>query len=121
MVFNARYNGQVRQMKVHRAVMLAFCGDCPTGHEVAHLDGNPSNNRLANLKFVTPKENNSHKIGHGTQPMGEAVYNAVLTESDVRQIRTAWPTKSYSKLAQEFNVHIMTIAGIVTRRTWKHI
>jgi len=36
---------------VGRLVLAAFVGPCPAGHRAAHLDGNPLNNRLANLAW----------------------------------------------------------------------
>jgi hypothetical protein len=121
MVFNARKNGKTQQWKVHRAVMLAFKGDCPAGKEVAHIDGNQQNNRLENLIYATSRENNSHKVGHGTQPVGCKMWNAKLTEQDVISIRAKSPQISYAKLAAEYGVHLMTIAQVITRKTWKHL
>ena len=44
---------------VHRLVAFAFRGPPPTAHawQVHHLDGNPSNNRLENLRYVTQQQN----------------------------------------------------------------
>ena len=39
----------------HRIIALAFFG--PSDLEVDHIDGNPSNNRLSNLEYVTHMEN----------------------------------------------------------------
>jgi hypothetical protein len=121
MVFNARKDGKVKQWKVHRAVMQAFCGDCPEGMEVAHLDGDQTNNRLTNLAYATPVENNSHKVGHGTQPKGVQIWCSKLTEDQVLEIRARSPQISYAKLATEYGVSLMTIAQVITRKTWKHV
>jgi hypothetical protein len=43
---------------VHRIVMLAFEGKPKRGYEVHHIDHNPRNNSLSNLKYVTRSENN---------------------------------------------------------------
>lgn len=43
--------------KVHRLVALAFLGEPQAGHEVLHIDENPTNNRKENLKWGTRKEN----------------------------------------------------------------
>jgi len=120
-VFNVSKNGKVKQFKIHRAVMLAFCGVCPEGKEVAHLDGNQSNNVLSNLIYATPKENNGHKLLHGTQPKGETVWASKLNEAQVLDIRASHPDLSYSKIAKKHGVHIQTIAAIITRRNWKHV
>lgn len=42
---------------VHQLVMLAFIGPTPDGMEIRHLNGNPADNRLVNLKFGTRTEN----------------------------------------------------------------
>jgi hypothetical protein len=72
---------------IHRMVMLAFVGPCPEGKEVAHLNGNPSDNRLSNLAYVTHRENESHKIAHGTVPRGERNGAVVLQGWQVAEIR----------------------------------
>jgi hypothetical protein len=51
---------------VHRLVLAAFVGPCPEGMEVRHLDGNPANTRLANLRYGTHSENELDKVRHGT-------------------------------------------------------
>lgn len=47
--------GNTRQ--VHALVLLAFVGPPPPGREVLHLDHNPRNNRLSNLRYGTRAEN----------------------------------------------------------------
>lgn len=53
---------------VHRLVCIAFHGQPPKDHEVAHLDGNRMNNAQNNLAWVTHSENEKHKQIHGTAP-----------------------------------------------------
>jgi hypothetical protein len=42
---------------VHRLVMSAFVGPAPSGMEVLHLNHDPADNRLCNLKYGTRSEN----------------------------------------------------------------
>jgi hypothetical protein len=49
------------------------------------------------------------------------MWNAKLTEQDVISIRAKSPQISYAKLAAEYGVHLMTIAQVITRKTWKHL
>ena len=42
---------------VHQLVMKAFCGEPPPGMEVLHINGNPTDNRLCNLRYGTRREN----------------------------------------------------------------
>lgn len=42
---------------VHELVMLAFVGVPPEGKEVCHQNGDPTDNRLENLRYDTRREN----------------------------------------------------------------
>jgi hypothetical protein len=42
---------------IHRPVLIAFVGEAPDGFECDHIDGNPSNNSIDNLRWVTHQEN----------------------------------------------------------------
>lgn len=58
--------GQPRGMWfAHELVMLAFAGPKPDGQEVRHLNGDPQDNRLANLAYGTRQENADDKVRHG--------------------------------------------------------
>lgn len=50
---------------VHRIVLEAFVGDCPEGLETLHIDGNPANNHVGNLKWGTSNENSLDQVRHG--------------------------------------------------------
>lgn len=58
--------GFTKQQLLHRVVLAAFVGPCPTGMETRHLDGNRTNNRLTNLAYGTPRENGLDRVRHGT-------------------------------------------------------
>lgn len=58
--------GVIRSWEVHVLVMLAFVGPRPAGMEVRHLNGNPADNRLSNLRYGTRAENVQDAIAHGT-------------------------------------------------------
>lgn len=59
-------NGKRTRQQVHRVVLSAFVGPCPTGMEARHLDGDPSNNSLKNLCWGTAIENWRDRYDHGT-------------------------------------------------------
>ena len=59
---NLYKNGKMKHCRVHRLVAQTFLEN-PFGKEqVNHIDGNKRNNRLDNLEWCTPKENNQHAI-----------------------------------------------------------
>lgn len=42
---------------VHQLVALTYLGPCPEGKEVLHINGNPQDNRIDNLRYGTRREN----------------------------------------------------------------
>lgn len=52
-----RADGKVVCHYVHRLVALAFLPPAPAETEVDHVDGNPRNNAVGNLRWVTHREN----------------------------------------------------------------
>ena len=49
---------------VHELVLTAFAGPRPEKHEARHLNGEPSDNRLANLEWATRGRNIQDKKWH---------------------------------------------------------
>lgn len=51
-------NNKVKKLcQVHRLVYESFIGEIPEGMEIDHIDRNPSNNHLSNLRLVTRRGN----------------------------------------------------------------
>lgn len=50
-------NGKASYKRIAYLVMLSFIGNCPTGLEICHGDGNPGNNHLSNLRYDTHRAN----------------------------------------------------------------
>ena len=59
-------NGKMHRRLVHRLVLETFVGPCPDGLECRHLDGNPANNRVENLRWGTRIENIRDQSRHKT-------------------------------------------------------
>lgn len=119
-----RENGLVKQRVrvVHRMVLEAFIGVCPQGAECRHLNGNPKNNNLSNLRWGTPRENQRDKLRHGTDNRGERNGQSKLTEALVLEIRErrrcGEPLKS---LVKAFGVTDVTVSQIATGQRWRHL
>ena len=58
--------GKNNSQCVHKLVLLAFVGPTPKGHECLHGNGDPSDNRLANLRWGTRADNIRDAVRHGT-------------------------------------------------------
>mgnify|MGYP000973833453 CR=1 FL=1 len=83
---------------VHRLVLEAFSGPCPSGMEACHIDGDPANNALSNLRWGTHSENMFDKVRHGTHHEANKTHcksghefspeNTYLTAEGKRRCRT---------------------------------
>jgi hypothetical protein len=58
-------NGRKETRRIHRVVLEAFVGPAPEGTFGCHIDGNPANNRLSNLRWDTQANNLRDVVGHG--------------------------------------------------------
>jgi hypothetical protein len=54
---------------VHHLVLSAFVGTRPAGLDGCHNDGDPTNNRVSNLRWDTKKSNSQDVIKHGNSAM----------------------------------------------------
>ena len=107
---------------VHSLVAAAFIGPRPPGKEVAHRDGDPTNARLENLRYATPKENDADKIMHGTRPRGMRNGRAKFTDEQIREIRRARLSgEKYATIAERYNVAEATPRKIASRKRWNHV
>lgn len=113
-------SGKWVSVHVHVAVCLAFKGPRPTPkHEVAHRDGNRTNNRPRNLRWATHTENGADTRRHGRTRPGSKNPSAKLTEEQVLEIRRlrneGWTLVA---LGTKFGVHFTTIHLISTGEKW---
>ena len=94
---------------VHTLVLRAFVGPPPQGQETRHLSGIRSDNRLVNLCYGTPKENQADRERHGTAPRGEKNANAKLSTADVSHIPTTYSRGSGARMARELGISRPTL------------
>ena len=112
---------------VHRLVMLAFVGPCPARHEVAHGNGCPTDNRLANLRYDTRTGNSMDKFAHGSQPEGEGCPHAKLTADQAlaiyrqRQQPYGFGRQTQRRLATEYGCSEGSIASIWRGKSWRSV
>lgn len=107
--------GRGNSQCVHKLVLLAFVGPPPKGCECLHGNGDPSDNRLENLRWGTRSENNIDAVLH--QHRGK------LTKAQVKVIRARVNTEGRGigrKLAAEYGVHETTISAVKVRRHYDY-
>lgn len=108
-----------RDTLVHRLVLAAFVGPCPSGRESAHGDGVRSNNQLSNLRYATRAENAADRVRHGTAVRGDRAPSAKLTEDDVREIRSSCLSGAAEAAKRGVS---RTLVNMVRRREiWAHV
>lgn len=109
---------------IHRLVAESFIGESPfEGAQVAHSDGNKSNNCYKNLRWVSRKENEADKVKHGRSNRGcHKSGRAILCEEDIRAIRKKYNNGTTpSVLAAQYGVSRQTINSAVAFRSWKWV
>jgi hypothetical protein len=106
----------------HRLVAAAFLGIPSPGVQVNHKNGDKTDNSLANLEYVTSRENIRHSIDVLGRRRGELVNTARLTEHEVRSVKTLLSTgMAINLIASTYNVQPAAISKIKHRRTWRHV
>lgn len=108
---------------VHALVLETFVGARPQLHDASHLNGDRTDNRLANLAWESRSANHLRKRDHGTIAHGSRNGNATLTEDAVRQIRASYATGgvTQARLAQLHGVSQRTVSCVVRRIVWAHV
>lgn len=124
---NLYKNKKPKSFRLHRIVLQEFIGPCPDGKVGAHLNGIKTDNRLENLQWVTPKENEHHKLLHNTRASGERHGRAKLSFKNVSYIKKnaivsgingTWNTSNVSELAKKFGVSGFIIRAIAKGTLW---
>lgn len=105
---------------LHRLVLEAWVGECPENMLACHNDGNPRNCRLSNLRWDSYSNNQKDREKHGTSNHGEKNGMAVLTEEQVKEIKSLLSQQvPQNKIAKIFRVSRSAIAHISQGRRWK--
>ena len=123
---NKSHKKNERTRLVHRLVYETWVGPIPDGHHVDHIDGNPANNHVSNLRAVTAEQNINNPITR-VRALDKL---AKITEADVRAIRKehaeaprpwGWFGRFKKRQAEKYGVTPANIEAIVYRKSWKHI
>jgi len=114
-----------KKILVHRLVAQAFIPNTENKPFINHLDGNPSNNKVENLEWCTPKENTQHAFKTGLMVgfKGADAGNAKLTEEEVIEIYKLFNEKIKTgvALSKKYGVTTSAISRIIKGKTWKHL
>ncbi len=109
----------------HRLVAIAFLENPESKREVNHKNGIKMDNRIDNLEWATPTENQMHAIKNGLKTFktisGDKQYNSKLSQESVEYIKSNFvkgktPLKYF---AEKFGVHVTTICKITANKNWR--
>lgn len=123
---NSFGHGRFDNSSAHRASWKLFRGPIPFGLHVLHRCDNPPCVNPNHLFVGTARDNILDCIAKGRRrnnaPKGENHSDAILTESQVLEIRKLRALGfNNPQLAEKYGVSRENISAIATRRTWKHI
>lgn len=129
--FVCLYKNNIRkEYLVHRLILETFIGPCLLGMECRHLDGNPRNNRLANLCWGTKSENIQDRIIHGTESSGSrkginrGISNGMSTLNNwiIRIVKQLLKQKflQQKEIAKIFRISDSVVSNIKYGKIWKH-
>lgn len=97
---------------VHQLIMKTFVGEPPEGCEVLHINGDPTDNRLENLRYGSRTDNILDVYRQGK------IWRKLSTE-DVEQIRFGLTMGMKQKeLAEMYEVSVSAISCIKRRKTY---
>lgn len=113
-------DGVIRTINTHKIIALTFLGERPKGMFIRHANGIPTDNRVANLSYDTPRQNNLDRYVHGVSPTGDESHLSKYTETQVAEI---WALKGVmsSRLASvKVGINARYIRRIWSREIRKH-
>jgi hypothetical protein len=108
----------------HRLVAMAFLPNPDGLSDVAHNDGDPSNNSKSNLRWDSHRANQMDMRAHGTMQDGERCVTAKITEAQAIDIRLRLRLEgrgSGRRLAAEFGLSPAQISRIVNGARWAYL
>lgn len=117
-------DGKRSDRPVYQLVLETFVGPRPYKYICNHIDGNPENNCVENLEWVTYKRNAQHAVEIGTMVnhCGERNGMSRFKDEDIVEIRRlASLGMRHSHIGRMFNAPCATISRIVYKKIWKHI
>jgi len=119
-------NNAMKVHKIHRLIAIHFIPNPENKSQVNHINGIKKDNRIENLEWVTPMENQRHAWATGLNTnFGENNHLSTLTKEQVNEIRDIYVFRSrtlnFRRLAERFNVCQSTIHNIIKSKTWAKV
>ena len=112
-------NAKPYQRLVHRLIAQTFLPNPDGLPDVAHNDGNPSNNVVSNLRWSTHYDNQMDMRRHGTMQDGEKCVTRKLSAAAALDIRQRAQKRGMGiVLAREYGVSRAVVSMIKNGNIW---
>ncbi|WEU68294.1 HNH endonuclease [Escherichia phage vB_Ec_Tarrare] len=69
-----RINHKGRMYYLHRVLWELTHGSIPKGYTIDHIDGNPTNNNIDNLRLASYSENNMNRVSTVDNGLPQGIY-----------------------------------------------
>jgi len=116
-------DGKSRFLNRHTLVARAWVpGQTPMQRYVHHIDGDRSNPRASNLRWISADEYNRIANSHRKQLKGSDKPTAKLSEEDIIPICETWDLGvTIADIAREYGVTDHTVRLVLLGKTWRHV
>lgn len=101
---------------LHRVIWEMFNGEIPQGFEVDHIDGNPSNNLITNLRLLTHNQNlhSSRKLTRNTSGILGVSWNPIKNKWEASVTIKGTRYRKWCTDLQEAQEYVFEIKKLAT-------
>src|SRR5699024_9857312 len=115
-------NGQIKQHRIQRLIMLAHTNKPEDKNIINHIDGDKSNNTQGNLEWCTAREKKIHAYKTGLAKGKKGIENSQgrLTNEKVISMRNLYATGEYTQkeIGKIFGISRRHAGDIVNGKKW---
>lgn len=115
---------RIRRRMVYQLVAETFLGPYPKGYCINHKNGDPSDDKLENLEYITYKENTQHAIHVlNTIVRGERHGCSRFITAQISELRELWASGKWTQraLAKRYGVTQRAVWQVIHHITWSHV